>query len=205
MQVEWKASPGLSDYKETLQQMEERVAGIISGTSPELVWLLEYPPLYTASAKQADLLDRAKFPVFQAGRGGEFTYHGPGQRVAYVLLNLKKRGQEDVKAYVMNLEQWIINTLGQFAITGLRKEGRVGIWVENNHTEAKIAAIGIRLRKWITFHGIAINLNPDLSHFSGIVPCGIAKYGVTSCAALDKNITMQALDAVLKEEFYKIF
>lgn len=207
MTVEWKISEGLSDYKTSLIAMEERVAKITDGALPEIVWLLEHPPLYTAgtSAKISDLLEPDKFPVFEAGRGGEFTYHGPGQRVAYVMLNLKKRSAEDIRAYVQNLEQWIINILARFDIEGGRRDGRIGIWVDSPNGEAKIAAIGIRVRKWVTYHGIAINLSPDLSHFGGIVPCGIANYGVTSLSDLGKNISMQELDIVLKEEFFRIF
>ena len=187
--------------------MEERVAQLISGEKDELVWLVEHPPLYTAgtSAKMADLLEPDKFPVYHIGRGGEFTYHGPGQRVVYVMLDLRKRKAEDIRAYVQNLEQWIINTLARFAIISGRRNGRIGIWVETPTGEAKIAAIGIRVRKWVTYHGIAINLAPDLANFKGIIPCGISEYGVTSFANLSKKTTMEELDIVLKEEFLKLF
>lgn len=207
MPVEWKLHKGLIEYEKALREMEERVSHIVSGEKEELVWLVEHPPLYTAgtSAKSTDLLEPNKFPVFYTGRGGEFTYHGPGQRVAYMMLNLKERKTEDIRAYVKNLEQWIINSLARFDIAGMRKDGRIGIWVDTNNGEAKIAALGIRVHKWVTYHGIAINLAPDLSHFNGIVPCGISKYGVTSFADLDKNIDMCKLDHVLEEEFYKIF
>lgn len=207
MPVEWKINKGLLEYNSALQQMEERVSQIASGEKEELVWLIEHPSLYTAgtSAKSTDLLEPNKFPVFQTGRGGEFTYHGPGQRVAYIMLNLKKRGAEDIRSYVQNLEQWIINSLARFGIEGMRKDGRIGIWVDTNMGEAKIAALGIRVRKWVTYHGISINLSPDLAHFDGIVPCGISKYGVTSFADLGKDISMDTLDTVLEEEFYKIF
>lgn len=207
MAVEWKKSSGLTDYENAVNYMEERVAGIIAGTEEELVWLVEHAPLYTAgtSAKSEDLLVPNRFPVFKTGRGGEFTYHGPGQRVAYVLLNLQARDDKDIKKYVYNLEQWVINTLARFGIQGERRENRIGIWVQTGKTEAKIAAIGIRVRKWVTYHGIAINLRPDLSHFSGIVPCGISDYGVTSFSQLGKNVSMDELDVALKEEFTKVF
>lgn len=205
--MDWKISAGLLNYEDALTQMESRVAEIASGAGEELVWLVEHPPLYTAgtSAKPSDLIEPDKFPVFQTGRGGEFTYHGPGQRVAYVMLNLKGRNAEDIRAYVKNLEQWIINTLARFDIDGGRRQGRIGIWVNTNNGEAKIAAIGIRVRKWVTYHGIAINLSPNLTHFAGIVPCGISQYGITSFADIGKNISMDQLDEVLKEEFFKIF
>jgi len=205
--IEWKTSTNLTDYQCALAQMEMRVEQIISGDAEELVWLVEHPPLYSAgtSAEMADLLEPEKFPVYQTGRGGQFTYHGPGQRVAYVMLNLKERSAQDIRAYVKNLEQWIINTLTHFDIDGMRKEGRIGIWVDTPQGEAKIAALGIRVRKWVTYHGIAINLDPDLSHFNGIVPCGISQYGVTSIKDLGKNIKMPELDAALAQEFYKIF
>lgn len=204
--INWQTLPGLTDYQHSLQAMEALVQSIIAGGQEQML-LLEHPPLYTAgtSAKMADLLQKDRFPVYQAGRGGEFTYHGPGQRVAYVMLNLKARQAEDVRAYVTNLEQWLINTLARFNIDAMRKPGRIGIWVETGKSEAKIAAIGIRLRKWVTYHGISINLAPNLSHFSGIVPCGIANYGVTSMAELGKNVTMDELDKVLKEEFHGVF
>ena len=207
MTVEWKTSEGFVQYEDALMQMEARVAEIISGDKNELVWLVEHPPLYTAgtSAKQADLLEPDKFPVYNAGRGGEFTYHGPGQRVVYVMLNLRKRNAEDIRAFVYNLEQWIINTLDKFSIDAGRREGRIGIWVDNAGREAKIGAIGIRVRRWVTFHGIAINLAPDLNNFQGIVPCGISEYGVTSFADLGKTTTMPELDAILKEEYFKTF
>jgi lipoyl(octanoyl) transferase len=205
--MHWQISQGLLPYKDATEQMEERVAQIYSDKADELVLLVEHPPLYTAgtSAKMADLLEPDKFPVFQTGRGGEFTYHGPGQRVAYVMLDLKERKAQDIRLYVQNLEQWIINTLAQFDINGMRKDGRIGIWVDTARGEAKIAALGIRVRKWVTYHGIAINLCPDLTNFNGIVPCGISKYGVTSFADLGKNVTMQELDKALKDEFFKIF
>lgn len=198
-QPEWKISPQPVHYEAGVAEMEERVADIRAGHAPELVWLLEHPPLYTAgtSAKGDDLLD-PRFPVFQTGRGGQYTYHGPGQRVVYVMLDLKKWQQTpDIKRFVCNLEQWVINSLQQFDIVGERVDGRVGIWVGDR----KIAAIGVRVRHWVTYHGIAINVNPDLTHFGGIVPCGIADAGVTSIADLGRGTDMAALDRALQAEF----
>ena len=181
--------------------MENRVAAIKDGSEDELIWLLEHPPIYTAgtSANAADLLN-PQFPIFETGRGGQYTYHGPGQLVAYVMLDLKKRQKEpDLKLYIRTLEQWIINTLEAFGIKGERREGRVGIWVAENEREAKIAAIGVRVRHWITYHGISINLNPDLSHFNGIVPCGINEHGVCSFQSLGKDIFMEDLKIELQK------
>jgi lipoyl(octanoyl) transferase len=208
LQVEWKTTSDLTPYDEAIRAMEERVAAIVAGDKPELVWLVEHPPLYTAgtSAKVADLLDTKRFPVYNTGRGGEYTYHGPGQRIAYVMLDLKKRNAQDIKLYVANLEQWIINTLAVLGLQGERRTGRVGIWIDDGYgNEKKIAAIGIRVRKWVTYHGIAININPDLSHFAGIVPCGIAEYGVTSLQNLGSPAPMNCVDEILKQEFGKIF
>lgn len=202
-QPEWIISGPPVQYDEAVAKMEERVADIRAGRAPELLWLLEHPPLYTAgtSARVEDLLD-PRFPVFQSGRGGQYTYHGPGQRVAYVMLDLKKRQKvPDIKQYVCNLEQWIINSLGEFGIEGQRVPGRIGIWVGNE----KIAAVGVRVRHWVTYHGISINVNPDLSHFNGIVPCGISDAGVTSFEKLGKVIDMKELDEVLQQEFEKVF
>ncbi len=206
--IEWTISPKPIAYEDALAVMEDTVADIRAGTSPEQVWLLEHPPLYTAgtSAKSEDLVlqnGEPKFPVFETGRGGQYTYHGPGQRVGYVMLDLKKRQQTpDIKQYVRNLEQWIIDTLQEFDIKGERREGRVGIWVVNpDGSEAKIAAIGVRIRHWVTYHGISINLNPDLSHFDGIVPCGIAEHGVTSFEDLGVKATMDELDLALQKNF----
>ena len=200
--IEWKIENDLVDYDIAVNAMESRVAGIRDGVAPEQVWLLEHPPLYTAgtSAKDADLLDD-RFPVYKTGRGGEHTYHGPGQRVGYVMLDLKQRQKNpDIRGYVWSLEEWIILTLAEFGIKGERCEGRVGIWVVGSDgSENKIAAIGVRIRKWVTYHGIAINLNPELSHFDGIVPCGISEHGVTSFHALGKNITMHELDCALQK------
>lgn len=199
---------GLLEYPNAITAMEQRVEDVITGTAPELLWLVEHPPLYTAgtSANTTDLLDAQRFPVYHTGRGGEFTYHGPGQRVAYVMLNLKARNQQDVRQYVYHLEQWIINTLAVLGVQGERRDGRVGIWVaQPDGREHKIAAIGIRIRKWVTYHGIALNVNPDLSHFAGIVPCGIREHGVTSLHALRIQKTMQEVDVVLLDEFQKMF
>ncbi len=197
--IEWKIEKSLIDYDFAVEYMETRVAAIRSGTASEQVWLLEHASLYTAgtSAKNDDLLDN-RFPVYKTGRGGEYTYHGPGQRVAYVMLDLKKK--PDLRSYIKSLEEWIILTLAEFNIKGERREGRVGIWVEGaDGKENKIAAIGVRIRKWVTYHGIAINLNPDLSHFNGIVPCGISNYGVTSMHDLGVDITMGELDMALNK------
>ncbi len=196
-------------YEQAIVFMEEYVKDVIDGSKDELLWLLEHPSIYTAgtSAKPHDLLNKDAFPVYYSGRGGQFTYHGPGQRVAYVILNLKKRKQEDIRQYVYNLEQWVINTLERFSIKGERRSGRIGIWVNGKNGEAKIAAIGVRVTKWVTYHGIAINLNPDLSHFAGIVPCGVSEYGVTSIVEeiCRKDIVFHVLDTVLIEEFNKVF
>jgi lipoyl(octanoyl) transferase len=189
--------------------MARRVAATAGGAAPELVWLLQHPPLYTAgtSARDEDLLAPGRFPVHRTGRGGELTYHGPGQRVAYVMLDLRRRGA-DVRRYVCNLEDWIIRALATFNVTGERRDGRVGIWVDRGGgREDKIAAIGVRIRRWVTFHGIAINVEPELEHFSGIVPCGIAgaNYGVTSLVDLGLPVTMTDLDVALKETFAEVF
>ena len=246
--MEWKVSKELVGYEEALSFMDARVAGIYDGSADECVWLLEHPALYTAgtSAKEHDLLD-PRFPVFKSGRGGEHTYHGPGQRVAYVMMDLKRRQKvPDIKKYVWQLEEWIIQSLAEFGITGERRCGRVGIWVSSPpahstlyaHSaphpiplpggegseaalrdsdalaaagegdilkEEKIAAIGVRVRHWITLHGIAINVDPDLSHFGGIVPCGISEHGVTSMKKLGVDVEMAALDQILQEKFETVF
>jgi len=213
--VDWVIEEGLLDYSAALSFMEKRAGDIREGKAREMVWLVEHPPLYTAgtSAKIDDLLEPDRFPVFQAGRGGEYTYHGPGQRVVYVMLDLKRR-REDVRAFVAALEEWIIRTLAQFNIRGERREDRVGVWVarpdrpplpDGRPAEDKIAAIGIRLRRWVSFHGIAINVEPDLSHFAGIVPCGIEGYGVTSLVDLGLPVTMPDVDIALKKAFVQIF
>ncbi len=213
--VEWRIEPGLTGYEAAVAMMEARAEAIRAGTANELVWLVEHPPLYTAgtSARQADLLTPDRFPVFATGRGGEFTYHGPGQRVAYVMLDLKRR-REDVRAFVGALEDWIIGALARFNVKGERRSDRVGVWVvrpdrppmpNGAPAEDKIAAIGIRLRKWVSFHGIAINVEPELEHFSGIVPCGIAEHGVTSLVDLGLPVTMADLDIALKAAFEAVF
>lgn len=213
--VEFTHLPGLADYARTLQAMEARVAAIAAGEADEAVWLLEHPPLYTAgtSAKPQDLTDPGRFPVFTAGRGGQYTYHGPGQRVAYAMLDLNKRGR-DVRRFVAMLERWIIATLAEFNVTGEIRDGRVGVWVtrpdkpalpDGSPREDKIAAIGVKLRRWISFHGISINLEPDLTHFDGIVPCGIRGHGVTSLVDLGLPVTMADLDAALIANFGDVF
>jgi lipoyl(octanoyl) transferase len=203
--VEWKISDAPVAYPEALAEMEARAQAIAQGTAGEQVWLLEHPPIYTAgtSAQDTDLID-ARFPVYRTGRGGQFTYHGPGQRVGYVMLNLKSR-KPDVRAYVHDLEQWLIETLAEFTIKGERREGRVGIWVQRATREDKIAALGVRIKHWVTLHGVALNVEPDLTHFSGIVPCGIRAYGVTSLADLGIPATMADVDVALKKSFKKIF
>ncbi|MCZ6454080.1 MAG: lipoyl(octanoyl) transferase LipB [Alphaproteobacteria bacterium] len=207
--VEWRRELGLVPYGEAVRAMEARVAAIRDDAAPEFVWLVEHPPLYTAgtSAKADDLLDRNRFPVHQTGRGGQYTYHGPGQRVAYVMLDLQRRAR-DLRAYVSNLEQWVISTLAHFGVVGERRNGRIGIWVDRGGgREDKIAAVGVRVRHWVTYHGIAINVSPELSHFEGIVPCGIAdpNLGVTSFADLGIDATMADVDQTLRDSFSKIF
>lgn len=213
--VEWRIESGLTPYDHALAFMESRADAIRQGTAGEIVWLVEHPPIYTAgtSAQQDDLVDPDRFPVFKTGRGGEYTYHGPGQRVAYVMLDLKRR-REDVRAFVAALEAWIITALAAFNVQGERREDRVGVWVvrpdrpplpDGSPAEDKIAAIGIRLRRWVSFHGIAINVEPDLGHFSGIVPCGVTDHGVTSLVDLGLPVTMADLDVALKAAFEEIF
>jgi lipoyl(octanoyl) transferase len=204
---EWLVSQGLAPYPDALEAMEERVSAIHAGSASELIWLLEHPPLITSgtSAKAEDLIDPERFPVFDAGRGGQYTYHGPGQRIAYVMLDLRKRGQ-DLRRYITKLEEWIIRTLAAFDIEGERREGRVGIWVvREDGREDKIAAIGVRVRRWITYHGLSINLAPDLDHFQTIVPCGISQHGVTSLKELGRDVTMAKLDEVMREGFDDVF
>ena len=210
--IEWRISDTLVPYPDALAFMEQRAADIYAGNAPECVWLVEHPPLYTAgtSASDDELLDATRFPVYQTGRGGRYTYHGPGQRVAYVMLNLKHRGA-DVRCYVHKLEEWVIRALWQFNIIGERREGRVGIWVRRGApssplaSEDKIAAVGVRIRRWVSFHGISINVEPDLSHFGGIVPCGIDEHGVTSLWDLGVTATMPEVDAVLRTTFEDVF
>src|SRR6201997_1570210 len=209
--VEWRISDSAVDYPEAIAAMEARVADIAALRAPELVWLLEHPPLYTSgtSGKTSDLLE-PRFPIFATGRGGQLTYHGPGQRVAYVMLDLKRR-RPDVRAYVASLEEWIIRTLAAFNVRGERREDRVGVWVgrpdKGAGHEDKIAAIGVRLKRWVSFHGIAVNVEPDLSHFAAIVPCGVAdpRYGVTSLVDLGHPVTMADVDVALRRAFEDVF
>ncbi|MBX9882567.1 MAG: lipoyl(octanoyl) transferase LipB [Sphingomonas sp.] len=198
--IEWRVSPGLTDYPQALAEMEARAAAIAAGEADELVWLLEHPPLYTAgtSANPAELLDR-RFPVFPAGRGGRYTYHGPGQRVGYVLLDLGRRGR-DVRCFVHALEAWLIAALARLEVSAFRAEGRVGIWTRDGGEEAKIGAIGVRVRRWVTLHGFALNRAPDLAHFGGIVPCGLPQYPVTSLQALGRATDSATLDGALAAE-----
>ena len=213
--VDWIISDGFTDYPQAVAWMEARAISIAQGSANEAVWLVEHPPIYTAgtSAKPADLTDPNRFPVFNSKRGGQYTYHGPGQRVAYVLLDVGARGR-DVRKFVQQLEAWVIATLEEFNIKGEIREGRVGVWVTRNDKprtatgqlqEDKIAAIGIRLRKWISFHGISLNLDPDLRHFDGIIPCGITDHGVTSLVDLGLPVTMNDLDLALRRRFETIF
>ncbi|SDW18877.1 lipoyl(octanoyl) transferase LipB [Roseicitreum antarcticum] len=212
---QWTTLPGLAGYTETLAAMEARVAEIAAGHAPEAIWLLEHPPLYTAgtSAKARDLTDPGRFPVHHVGRGGQYTYHGPGQRVAYIMLDLNKRGR-DIRCFVNQLEAWVIATLGDFNLSAERRAGRVGVWVtrpdkprnpDGSPRDEKIAAIGVKLRRWVSFHGISINVEPDLSHFDGIVPCGIAEHGVTSLVDLGLPVGMDDLDVALRRNFDQIF
>lgn len=213
--MDWKTLPGMAEYTTTLQAMEARAAAIAAGTAPEAIWLLEHPPLYTAgtSANPADLTDPHRFPVHQTRRGGQYTYHGPGQRVVYVMLDLNTRGR-DVKKFVCALENWVIDTLATFNVMGERRSGRVGVWVtrpdkppnpDGTPAEDKIAAIGVKLRKWVSFHGLSINVEPDLSHYSGIVPCGITRHGVTSLVDLGLPVTLADLDTALLATFPRHF
>ncbi|HVJ31930.1 MAG TPA: lipoyl(octanoyl) transferase LipB [Terriglobia bacterium] len=209
--VDWRISDEFVSYPEAVAEMETRVQAIIAGEAPEQVWLLEHPPLYTAgtSARDGDLLAPGRFPVYATGRGGQYTYHGPGQRIAYVMLDLNQRGQ-DLRRYVHDLEEWVIRSLDRLNIRGERRQGRVGIWVADHGREDKIAALGVRVRRWVTFHGIALNVDPDLSHFDGIVPCGIKAtqaepFGVTSLAKLGHLISLPEVDVILKETFHEVF
>jgi len=213
--VEWRISDGLTAYEFALSEMEARVAAIAAGQAEELVWLLEHPPLYTAgtSARPADLIAPDRFPVFEAKRGGQYTYHGPGQRIAYAMLDVGARGR-DVRAFVAQMEDWVIETLAEFGVRGERRAGRVGVWVvrpdkpplpDGTPREDKIAAIGLRLRRWISFHGLSINVEPDLTHYQGIVPCGISDHGVTSLVDLGLPVTMADLDAALARAFARVF
>ncbi len=205
--VEWSVGPGPVPYPDAVAAMEERVAGILARRASEQVWLLEHPPLYTAgtSAEADDLLDPQGLPVFKTGRGGQYTYHGPGQRVAYVMLDLAARRRMDLRCFVRDLEQWLIGTLAELGVAGMCRSGRVGIWVETDGGEAKIAAIGVRVRRWVTFHGVSLNVAPDLAHYRGIVACGIREHGVTSLAALGIEATMSDVDLALRRNFDTVF
>jgi lipoyl(octanoyl) transferase len=208
--VEWVIAEGPTGYDEAVAFMEARADAIAKGQAPEMVWLVEHPALYTAgtSAQESDLVEPDRFPVHRSGRGGQYTYHGPGQRVAYVMLDLSRR-QQDLRRYVAALEAWLIATLAEFNIRGERRDDRVGVWVrrpeKGNGVEDKIAAIGIRVRRWVSFHGISLNVEPDLGHFSGIVPCGVRQHGVTSLVDLGIPVTMPEVDAVLRQTFEAIF
>ncbi len=203
----WETAPAPVAYPEAVARMETRAAAIHAGTAPELVWLLEHPPLYTAgtSARPADLIAPDLLPVFKTGRGGQFTYHGPGQRIGYVMLDLKRRGS-DVRQFVNDLEEWLIRTLAAFDVKGERRSDRVGVWVaHSNGRENKIAALGVRVRRWITFHGVSLNVNPDLAHYAGIVPCGISRHGVTSLHDLGIDVSMAEVDHALQHCFDQVF
>ena len=202
---EWMITDGLQPYPEAVTFMEQRAAEIAEGSAHELVWLVEHPPIYTAgtSAQAQDLVD-ARFPVFATGRGGQYTYHGPGQRVGYVMMDLRHR-DKNVRGFVHDLEEWLIRALASFNVRGERRAGRVGIWVAQGRREDKIAAIGVRVRHWVTFHGVSLNVDPDLSHYSGIVPCGINEHGVTSLAALGLPVTMVDVDVAMKAAFADVF
>ena len=210
--VEWRISDAYTPYLDAVAEMEGRVAGISAADAREQVWLVQHPPLYTAgtNADDDDLLDAHRFPVFRSGRGGEFTYHGPGQRVGYVMMDLNHRGR-DVRHFVRDLEEWMIVTLSTFGVTGERREGRVGIWVDRGQhgglpgKEEKIAAIGVRLRRWVSFHGVSLNISPDLGHYDGIVPCGISQHGVTSLLALGVTVTIEDVDIALRDAFERVF
>jgi lipoyl(octanoyl) transferase len=204
--VEWRVADGFVPYDEAVAAMEARVAAIYARTAGELVWLVEHPPLYTAgtSAEAADLLEPGRLPVFKTGRGGQYTYHGPGQRVAYVMLDLTRRGR-DVGCHVWRLEEWMIRVLARFGVTGERREGRVGVWIALGLHDDKIGAIGVRVRHWVTYHGLALNVAPDLANYAGIIPCGISGHGVTSLAALGIKATMADIDAALRATFDDVF
>ena len=204
---QWDTAQGPVPYPDAITRMEQRAADIRAGTAPELVWLLEHPPLYTAgtSAQPRDLIAPDRLPVFKTGRGGQFTYHGPGQRIGYVMLDLKQRGS-DVRRFVNDLEEWLIRTLAAFGVHGERRGDRIGVWVaRGNGREDKIAALGVRVRRWVTFHGVSLNVKPDLSHYSGIVPCGISQHGVTSLADLGLDPSMAEVDRALQKSFAEVF
>ncbi len=203
---EWRVSQGLVPYEEALAVMEARVNAVLAGEVGELIWLLEHPPLYTAgtSSSAQELIDAARFPVYQTGRGGKHTYHGPRQRIVYAVMDLTRR-DHDLRAHVWRLEEWVIRTLAEFGVTGERRKGRVGVWVMTDGRDQKIAALGVRARRWVTSHGVALNVNPDLSHFAGIVPCGITGYSVTSLHALGVCVTMAEVDAAFQKHFAGVF
>ena len=206
-QVEWRISRAPVEYRAAVDEMEQRIAAIRARSAAELVWLLGHPPLYTAgtSARDEDLLEPGRLPVHRTGRGGRYTYHGPGQRIAYVMLDLRRRGQ-DVRGYVHQLEEWVIRAVARFGVRGERRDGRVGIWgALGAGREEKIAAIGVRVRQWVTYHGLALNIDPELEHYRGIIPCGIAEHGVTSLARLGIAATMEEVDAVLRATFSEAF
>ena len=208
---EWRIADGLTPYPDAVAFMQDRVTAIRAGTAAELAWLVEHPPLYTAgtSARPEQLTDRGRFPNFDAGRGGQWTYHGPGQRVAYVMLDLTRAHgtvpARDVRCYVNGLEEWLIRALARFNVRGERRQGRIGIWVASQGTEAKIAAIGVRVSRWVSWHGVALNVEPDLDHYAGIVPCGISEYGVTSLQALGITATMADADIALRAAWDEVF
>ncbi|HHZ66656.1 MAG: Octanoyltransferase [Alphaproteobacteria bacterium MarineAlpha9_Bin5] len=205
--IEWKITDSLVPYKSSVEAMEQRVAAIRTGVARELVWLLEHPEIYTrgTSANEDELLRKPRFPVFETGRGGRYTYHGPGQRVIYVMLDLRRRGS-DIRAYVKDLEQWLIDSLADFGLNAERRLGRVGIWIpRDDGCEAKIGAIGVRVRRWVSFHGVSLNVEPNLDHYSDIVPCGVLDHGVTSIADLGLKIKMSDVDFVLRQNFEKNF
>ncbi len=200
--IEWRVWPGLTDYPAALAEMEARAAAIHRGEASECIWLLEHPPLYTAgtSAAPEELLSAERFPVYTAGRGGRYTYHGPGQRIVYVMLNLAKRGR-DVRHFVYSLEAWVIASLADLGVNARRADGRIGIWTDDGDTEAKIGALGVRIRRWVSFHGFALNVAPNLTHFDGIIPCGIAEYPVTSLSKLGVATEMPAVDTAIRAHF----
>ena len=200
--IEWRVSGAPVPYADALAEMEARAAAVREGTEPELVWLLEHPPVFTAgtSADPSELFNPLGFPVYEAGRGGRYTYHGPGQRIGYVILDLEKRGK-DIRRFVHGLEGWMIDALAELGISAHRAEGRIGIWVGQGPDEAKIGALGVRVKRWVTLHGLAINVAPDLSHFAGIVPCGVSEFGVTSVEKQGKQIGLERVDCALKRSF----
>lgn len=206
--IEWQISESPVDYPSAVAAMEDRVAAIRAGDASELAWLVEHPPIYTkgTSADTAELLAPNRFPVYETGRGGRYTYHGPGQRVVYVMLNLRGEGRRpDIRCFVRDLENWLIDTLDDFGVRAFRRDGRVGVWVATDTGEAKIAALGVRVRHWVTFHGVSLNVKPDLTHYQGIVPCGVQEHGVTSLVDLGLPITMPEVDSRLRAQFEKKF